>query len=98
MLLLSGLMSLGTRLKRAVNNSLKRSHLNDILVSVYFVENVEGDDSLAAAEQLSLDQVAQCTASLEPIGLRKVLAELLDALVKGHVNDGLLVEHIEQVI
>ena len=58
MLLLSGLMGLGTRLKRAVNNSLKRSHLNDILVSVYFVENVEGDDSLAAAEQLSLDQVA----------------------------------------
>ena len=27
-----------------------------------------------------------------------MLAELLDALVEGHVENGLLVEHIEQVV
>ena len=40
---------------------------------VNFVEDVEGDDSLRAREQLGLDQVAESAASLEPIRLGEVL-------------------------
>ena len=47
---------------------------------------------------LCLNKVAERAARFEPIGLAEVLAKLLHALVKSHVWNVLLVEHIEQVV
>ena len=52
---------------------------------VDLIQDVKCDDSLRAGQELSLDQVAKRAARLEPIWLREVLREFLNALVKGHV-------------
>ena len=47
---------------------------------------------------LGFNKVTEGAACLEPVRLAEVLVESLDALVEGHVGDGLLVQHLEQVV
>ena len=46
-----------------------------------------------------LYKVAEGRAGLKPVWFAaKVLVELLDALVESHVQDGLLVQNIQQIV
>ena len=46
-----------------------------------------------------LNKVAEGRAGLKPVRFTaKVLVELLDALVESHVQDGLLVQNIQQIV
>jgi len=44
---------------------------------------------------LGLNQVAESATGLEPVRLGEVLREFLDTLIKCHVQNALLIEHIE---
>ena len=52
---------------------------------VDFVENVEGYDSLTPGQHLCLDEIAQGTARLEPVGFGEISSEFLDTLVESQV-------------
>ncbi len=46
----------------------------------------------------SFDQIAKSGAGFEPVGFAEMLAKLLDALIKGHILNAILVEHVQKVL
>ena len=80
-------------------------------MTIHLVQDVECHDSLCSGKHLKrqdpllsigqtylrLYEVAKCGASLEPIRLSEMFAELLHALIESHIWDSFLVEHVKQV-